>query len=208
MAKMAAITKPRRTQEERTAAMRARLLDATIDCLHDLGYANTTTTEIATRAGVSRGAQLHHFPTKTELVITAVEHLFIRRRDEFRAAFAKLPARANRGKAAIELLWPVLSGPTFYAWLELMVAARTDPDLRPTVAAMARRIVDDVQRTFYELFSTPSSPSPFFDIGQAFSFALLQGLALDGMLRKDNPRIEQVLDVLKALASLAIPPGS
>ena len=159
MAKMAAITKPRRTQEERTAAMRARLLDATIDCLHDLGYANTTTTEIATRAGVSRGAQLHHFPTKTELVITAVEHLFIRRRDEFRAAFAKLPARANRGKAAIELLWPVLSGPTFYAWLELMVAARTDPDLRPTVAAMARRIVDDVQRTFYELFSTPSSPA-------------------------------------------------
>jgi len=69
----------RRTQAERTASTRARLLDATLECLCDLGYARTTTPEIARRAGLSRGAQLHHFPTKAELVTGAIEHLFARR---------------------------------------------------------------------------------------------------------------------------------
>src|SRR5229473_7754051 len=87
---------PRRTQEERSASTRARLLDATISCLSELGYARTTTTEIAERAGVSRGAQLHHFPTKAELVTTAVEHLFEKRTEEFRRAFESLPESADR----------------------------------------------------------------------------------------------------------------
>lgn len=208
MARTAVVTKIRRTQEERSTAMRARLLDATVDCLFELGYANTTTTEIAKRAGVSRGAQLHHFPTKAELVTTAVDHLFARRTEEFRAAFTTLPAKANRGKAAIELLWSMVSGPTFYAWLELMVAARTDPELRATVSAMAQRFVETVQRTFHELFPRPATPGPLFDIAPAFAFALLQGLALDGMLRKGDPRMGEVLAALKALASVAIPPHS
>jgi AcrR family transcriptional regulator len=117
--------RPRRTQAERRASTRGRLLDATIECLGDLGYAHTTTPEIARRAGLSRGAQLHHFPTKAELVIAAVEHLFARRHQEFRAAFARVPAGADRYAAAIDILWSMVSGPTFHAWLELAVASRT-----------------------------------------------------------------------------------
>src|SRR5437762_2972866 len=105
MSALALTSRPRRTQEERSASTRVRLLDATIECLFELGYANTTTTEIARRAGLSRGAQLHHFPTKAELVITAVDHLFARRTAEFRAAFANLPAGVDRAAAAIDLLW-------------------------------------------------------------------------------------------------------
>ena len=74
----------RRTQEERSAETRTRLLDAAIECLLKLGYAGTTTTEIATRAKVSRGAQLHHYPTKQELLTAAVEHLFERDRKSTR----------------------------------------------------------------------------------------------------------------------------
>src|SRR5262245_56941941 len=104
--------------------MRARLLDATIDCLPELGYAGTTTTEVAERAGVSRGAQLHHFPTKEELVLAAVEHLFHKRNAELLAAFARLPAGTDRPAAAIDLLWKIIGADTFYAWLELAVAGR------------------------------------------------------------------------------------
>src|SRR5437899_1441717 len=110
----------RRTQEERSALMRERLLDATVACLHDLGYARTTTAEIARRAEVSRGAQLHHFPTKALLVTTALEHLFERLVREFLQAFARLPKGANSGEGAIRLLWKIVSGPSFYAWLELL----------------------------------------------------------------------------------------
>ena len=114
----------RRTQAERTASTRARLLDATLECLCDLGYARTTTPEIARRAGLSRGAQLHHFPTKAELVTGAIEHLFARRNREFREAFARVPGGADRYAAAIDILWTMVSGPTFHAWLELAVGTR------------------------------------------------------------------------------------
>jgi len=126
----------RRTQEERSATTRGRLLDATVECLAELGYARTTTTEIAERGGVSRGAQLHHFPTKAELVTEAVGHLFDRRDQEFRDAFARLPDDARRGSTAVDLLWSMVEGPTFHAWLELVVAARTDVQLEPKVKAL------------------------------------------------------------------------
>jgi len=206
MSAVALVSKPRRTQEERSATTRARLLDATIDCLSELGYANTTTTEIAKRAGLSRGAQLHHFPTKAELVTTAVDHLFTRRTDEFRAAFATLPSGTNRTAAAIDLLWSMVSGPTFYAWLELVVAARSDAELETTVSAMAARFADTVQRTFRELFPDPIARGPFFDIAPSFAFALLQGLALDRISVKNDAGLQASLELLKTLASWAITP--
>ena len=195
----------RRTQAERSALTRAQLLDATIECLSALGYARTTTTEIAERAGVSRGAQLHHFPTKAELVITAVGHLFDRRHAEFVGAIARLPAGTPRAAAAIDLLWRMVSGPTFYAWLELAVASRTDPELRVPVAALTERFMETVRRTFIELFPAPAGPNPLYDVAPHFVFALLDGLALGKIVNDDPERVRSVLEALKNLAGLAIP---
>src|SRR5260370_32365590 len=141
----------RRTEEERSAATKGRVLDATLEGLAGLGYARTTTTEIAGRGGVSRGAQLHHFPTKAELVIEAVEHLFERRDQEFREAFARLPAGAEPARAAVDLLWSMVAGPTFHAWLELVVAARTDPQLKPPVPALTSPFTQHVSPPFHQL---------------------------------------------------------
>ena len=198
--------RPRRTQEERSASTRARLLDATIDCLFDLGYAGTTTTVIAERAGVSRGAQLHHFPTKADLVTTAVEHILERRLREFRAAFANLPADADREDAAIDILWSMVSGPTFYAWLELVVAARTDTDLRAKMAQIGRRFFDDVERTYHELFPNAPDADAFAQVAPHFTFALLEGLALDGIAHPNDPHHAEVLAALKVLARLTRAP--
>ena len=82
---------PRRTQEERSATTRAALLDATVDCLVEYGYANLTTTRVVERAGVSRGAQVHHFPTKAQLVTEAVRHLAVKRVQEFAQTIPELP---------------------------------------------------------------------------------------------------------------------
>jgi AcrR family transcriptional regulator len=195
----------RRTQAERSAATRARLLDATVESLLDLGYARTTTPEIARRAGLSRGAQLHHFPTKAELVLAAVEHLFLRRQEEFRHTFAALPAGADPTAAAIDLLWTMVSGPTFCAWLELAVAARTDPELRERVAALSARFVAMVEETFDELFPAPAEPNPLFQVAPLFAFALLDGLALGRMLGGEHPHVPKIIEGLKMLAPLAIP---
>jgi AcrR family transcriptional regulator len=194
----------RRTQAERSALTRGQLLDATVECLSALGYARTTTTEIAERAGVSRGAQLHHFPTKAELVITAVGHLFDRRHAEFVDAIGRLPAGAPRTTAAIDLLWRMVSGPTFYAWLEITVAARTDPELRAPVAALTARFMETVRKTFADLFPAPADTNPLYDVAPFFVFALMDGLALEKIVTDDPDRIRSVLDALKSLANLAI----
>ena len=184
--------------------MRLRLLDATIESLLELGYAGTTTTEVAQRAGVSRGAQLHHFPTKTELVVTAVEHLTERRIREFREAFASLPAEADRIAAAVDLLWRSISGPTFYAALELIVAARTDPELRASVTAMHERFMANVRRTFHEVMPPSAMPTPFYEMAPDVAFPLMEGLMLL-KLSGEPAHLNAILDLLKLLARLALP---
>jgi len=201
-------TKGRRTQADRSAVTRGRLLDSTIECLDQLGYARTSTPEIARRAGVSRGAQLHHFPTKTELVTSAVERLFERRHEEFLRAFAELPPDADRALAAIDLLWGMVSGPTFHAWLEVTVAARTDPEVRPAVAAMNARLIEAVERTFRELFPRRDGGGPLYDAAAPFAFALLDGLALHRLYGRDPAALESVLDGLRAVARLVFPHAS
>ena len=191
----------RRTQAARRAATCARLLDATVACLAELGYARTSTTEIVRRAGVSRGAQVHHFPTKADLVASAVEHVFERRIEEFRAAFVRVPDGAHKAVAAIDLLWPMFDGHTFDAWLELAVAARTDPELRERLTTVTRRFTQSVGETFRELFPVPAAGEPAHDVAPKFIFALLDGLALHRSADPDDG--EFVADVLEAARSVA-----
>ena len=99
----------RRAQASRSAATREALLDAAIACLIEEGYANTTTGRVGARAGVSRGAHLHHFQTRITLVAAAVERLARRRFDQLPAAAEVLiqhaPATA-RGLALLGTLHP------------------------------------------------------------------------------------------------------
>lgn len=110
--------------------MRLRLLDATVDCLVAHGYTGTTTTRVTELAGVTRGAQVHHFPTRADLVSAAVRHLANKRSE---LAFEKIDSvrdAADPLDAALDLIWDIHQGPVLYASIEIWVAARTDPDLR------------------------------------------------------------------------------
>jgi AcrR family transcriptional regulator len=200
---VAAPAEERRVQE-RSLATRAALLDAAIECLVDRGYAATTTIETARRAGVSRGAQLHHFPTKAELLATAVEHLFDRRRAEFREAFAAIDSDADRLDAALELLWSMFQGPAFVAWTELWVAARTDPELAATVLEVERRFTAETRAMFAEMFPPGSgSPGPLDDIARDFAFAVMTGVATQRLFPHGERPAADYLDALKAVFRLA-----
>jgi AcrR family transcriptional regulator len=196
----------RRSNEERSAETRARLLDATIDCLATLGYARTTTTEIADRAGVSRGAQLHHYPTKAELVTAAMAHLFDQRDREFREAIAVIPAGPDRAARAVDLLWSIVSGRTFYAWLELVVAGRTDDELRRAMQDLSERTMANILRTFHALFPPPATPSPFYDLAPQLAFAVMHGILIEQLVVRDDVRSATLLALLKQLSHLIVPP--
>jgi AcrR family transcriptional regulator len=116
----------RRTQAERSAAMRTRLLDATIECLVTYGYAGITTPRVAERAGVTRGAQIHHFRSKEDLVVAAIEHLAQQRTQAAIREFGRVEASSDPVSTVLDFLWEAHQGPLFVATVELWVAARTD----------------------------------------------------------------------------------
>ncbi len=128
---MAAIGERRvkRTQAERSAAMRTRLLDATIECLVTYGYAGTTTPRVAELAGVTRGAQIHHFRSKEDLVVAAIEHLAQQRVQASMREFSRMETSSDPVVTVLDFLWEAHQGPMFVATVELWVAARTDPVL-------------------------------------------------------------------------------
>ena len=194
-----------RTQAQRRAEARERLLEATIQCLYELGYRKTSTTEVARRAGLSHGGRLHHFPTKTLLVATAVEHLIHRRRDDLVRAVASLPVGTDPIEAALDVLWKLFQGPEFFAWLELAVAARTDPGLRSVVRDLSRRFADTIEATFLELFPPPAVPEALYRAIPSFVVALFQGLAIDREVLGDEKRTEAVLLLIKDVARSLAP---
>jgi AcrR family transcriptional regulator len=138
----------RRTQVERREATRTALLDATVTCLVEEGYANTTTRRIAERAKVSPGALQHHFASKQELMSAAITYLNQR---VTRELIERGPPSARSGRQLaeelVDLLWEVLNGPLIEAATELSVAARTDPSLRKRLAKAQREALEMVAET-------------------------------------------------------------
>jgi AcrR family transcriptional regulator len=188
--------RPRLTQEEKSAETRRRLLDAAIACLVERGYSNTTTSEIAERAGLSRGAQLYHFPRKEELLTSAVEHLFELMLGEMKQKVGRLTNNNDRRALAIDLLWESANGRMMTAWIELVVASRTDAYLRESVRAANDRAWDFIDRSFKELFPRPAGTGSEYELIPQLVFMLFDGMALSGKT-VDPKRNERVLTLLK-----------
>lgn len=197
-----------RPLQKRAIDTRAALLDAAIDCLVERGYAATTTIETARRARVSRGAQLHHFPTKAELMTAAVERLLDRRIEEFRKAFVDVPPGPGRLEQAVDVLWSMFESPCFVAFAELKLASRTDSDLAAAVVDMDRRFYDECRATYADLFPNEDGHDPEFDeMAVAFTFALMDGLAFQRLVAPEGQRpAADYLEILKAMATMFATP--
>jgi AcrR family transcriptional regulator len=151
------------------------------------------------------GRQLHHYPTKAELVAAAMEHLFETREQEFRRAMGALPAGPRRSSAAVNLLWSMVSGRSFYAWLELAVASRTDAKLRRAMRRFCTSTTEKIEQAFKDLFEEPDPPAPLFELAPPIVFAVMHGLALHGLVQRDEEKTRSILTALKTLSFLVIP---
>ncbi len=126
--------------QERAIATRKKILDATLECLVEKGYAGTTTQEVCRRVGISRGTLLHHFATREELVIEAMEYILDKSVATFQETLANLSPDQLSLKEIARALWEEhWTSPTFYAYMELVMASRTDPILNKQVRAMDTR---------------------------------------------------------------------
>lgn len=194
--------RPRRTQEERSAETRARLLDATIASLVEVGYANTTTTAVCERAGVSRGAQVHHFPRKQDLVVAAVAHLAARRATELRRRAEALPAASGAARldALLDLVTEAFGGPLFDAALELWVAARTDAELHRSLLQF-ERVAGRGLASLWREVAGDLAAAERFDAMLQLTMHLARGMALQKILRSDDSARRQLLQIWREMVA-------
>lgn len=161
--------------------MQRRLLDATIDCLVRHGYAGTTTTKVTELAGVTRGAQVHHFPTRADLVAAAVRHLAVRRAELAFEKIAGVRAAPDPLDAALDLLWEVHQGPLLYATIEMWVAARTDAEVRAQLSEVEpvahRSLVEFAEAAFGDYATRPRFRHVMYTVMDTIRGILLMGLS-------------------------------
>lgn len=188
---------PRRSNVERTATARRKVIDAAIGCLYEHGYTATTTAMIAQSAGLSRGALLHHFPTKVDLVLALVEHVIAHQRAFYIEALRAYPKGRERFLAITELTWQAWSEPSGVAITEIMVAARSDRllgDRLPDLFAMmeASQLAEMRKLGHLAGITDERAVERFAQMGAA----TIRGLAIERMFKRDRRSVDSSMALL------------
>ena len=174
-------------------AVRRRVVEATVECLIEHGYAGTTTQRVQAKAEVSRGALLHHFPSKPALFLAAIQHVGEQQQLQVRAAAESEIDGPDRLAFAFSILHDAMSGPLYIAGYELWMAARTDADLRSILAPYERHVGQNLRELGVMVFGAEFSDQPGFPTAFDSLVQMLRGLALTGVLRENSTRDEQML---------------
>ena len=175
-------------QQRKSIQTRIAILEAAIDCLERQGYAHTTTQMIAQTARISRGAMLHHYATKQDLVGAVIDYTFFRRMEQFLARIAELTDDQRRRQEGIELYGQSVLTREYAAYLELSVAARTDPELKEIFLPKARRFVQVEREAVLEAFPEWQDKLPVFELAMDFCIAAMEGLLLNREVWDDRAR--------------------
>jgi AcrR family transcriptional regulator len=184
---MAVVPQPHRTQEQRRAETQGKLLDATIQSLLEVGYAQTTTRHVAALAGVSPGAMAHYYPRRVDLVASAIERLAEQRLQEWSAIAESLPdTPENRLPALADRLWEEFSSPLFTVFVKLWIAAADDPELYERLAVAERGIARAISKLAAEALGDLRGQAGW-EGRLLVALAALRGLAL---MEQFEPRTE------------------
>jgi len=194
-------------QAQKSASTRTQIIEAAIKCFIDSGYSRTTTTLIAEKAGLSRGAMLHHFPSKLAVVRAAVEYLHAKRLRAFRKAVTKPILDGDHVRQSVEAYWQHVRHPMFVAFFELAVAARTDKEL----AEILRPAQEAFEREWYQAavdsFPEWKGRGDKFDLALDLAHYVLEGMAISFLTHRETERDKRVIEYLdekiRELAGLA-----
>lgn len=181
-----------RTRKEQREQTRQSLLDAAMMCLVEYGYAGTTTQRIQERVGVSRGALLHHFGSKTDLFVAAVHHIADKRLATIRNVADEVAGQPEPLRRVIYAIADSMTGPPFQAAMELWTAARTDVDLLTALQPAERKLGAELRQVFfrYAEFDDPEVARITFES----LLATMRGLEMTRIMRRDQEIMALVID--------------
>lgn len=182
---------------------RATILEAAIQCFVKDGYKNTTTSRIAEEAGVSRGAMLHHFPSRDAVIKAAVLYLQEKRLEEYKGIIADVHATTGNGvtsavvKKAIRATWEYFNLPSFFAYHELLAASRTNAELAKIFRSQQKAFERQFLETLKVIFPLWVDKGTALELGSDVVFLTMQGMATGSMRYHKKERIEHVLEYLE-----------
>jgi AcrR family transcriptional regulator len=185
-------------QAEKSAMTRTAILDAAIECFIELGYANTTTAKIADYAGVSRGAMMHHFPSRIDVLKASVEYIHAKRIEEYRALMQNIDVPGKEMShdiiaRSVENAWKYVNLPSFIAYQELLFASRTDEELNDILQPVERDFENQFARTVKQVFPHWENLGETLDMTTDLVGFVMQGMALSHMTTRREERARRMV---------------
>jgi len=186
-----------RTHEERSATTRRKLIEAAIHCLRTYGYAATSTTLVAEIAHLSRGAMLHQFGTKVDLMLAVAQHVVKEQNDFMKERVQRFPAGRERWIGLTEATWDSMKQPGSMALMEIMMASRSDADLGQRFPALAQELAETQRKGAWSLAKLAGiTDRAAVDAMSQLHRAAMQGLSVLMMFSKDEKSVQPMLDLI------------
>lgn len=201
---------PTRTpQAERSARMRARLARAAYEVIRDGGYVNFRTAAVSQTAGVSQGAQLHHFPTKSALARAAIEYAWAQATDASLARIERYEPGGDTVGAILEDAAEFFFSEYFAVALDILMAGGKDDSVRGDLVSSTLRHRQRVERLWLEQLVADGWPLADAEDVLALSLSLVRGFAVRALVEPDRERFETLAARWRAIVAQAgLGPGA
>lgn len=186
----------------RRAATRAKIMEATVRCLVEFGYAATSTPLVAKLAGVSRGSLLHQFPTKVDLILAVAQHAGTAQGAFIREQIEKKPPGRERFVGGVDAVWASLQRPEAVALTEIRLAARSDPELAARYPEYMSAVSKGRRRARERMAEGLGAPGRAEEVEALaeLTLAALRGLAMESIfIGQEKPEAGKVIALLKRL---------
>ena len=189
----------------RSARMRKKLIQATIDCLYRYGYHATSTNVVIAHAGVSRGALLHQFSTKADLMIATSEYIREHRREAHAKGLERVTDPREQLDKLVDILWAEMKDPTGVARIEIMLGSRSDPEFADRFSALNAELEQvHKDRMWVRAQAIGFTDRKLVDALTQLYAAALRGLAIDATQGRASPDIEAAVQLMKRYHRLLV----
>lgn len=184
-------------QQTRSLLTRAKLIEGTLDVIYEVGFKSATTERFAAKAGVSRGAMLHHFPTREDIIAAAMEHLLQSGTEEIRAKVSEVNAGTVSMDDLIDFIWRLYSGRFFYLSLEMVVEARSNALFRMKMVPVLKEFHSALDTIWRSLIGQDAHRARRAVVILNLTVCLLRGMGVQTVLRSDNTYYEEMIEMWK-----------
>lgn len=190
-----------RSPRHKGRTTREDLISATVQCMSEVGYFDTTTTLVAERAGVSRGALQYHFPTRQELLVAVIEHVGA----SLNKSLEDIPSDSGdvdeRLRNICRAYLAVFQSATYIAQVQIWIGVRNDPQLHKKVEVLVRGTALEQDRLWKRAFAEFDIPADTVSALRGLTVSAIRGIALRAGRKLEPRHFPAEIDLLCRMSS-------